>query len=741
MRQPNLLASLFSATSMRVTRRVLASLLLCLALVMATPAPAQDHSPLPATPKKPVVDEYHGIKVTDDYRWLEDWNDPAVREWSEAQNRTARAYLDGLAVREPIRKRLRELANATSVSYYGIQGRAPALFAVKVQPPKNQPFLVALKSLDDPASERVIVDPNQLNPKGSTAIDFYVPSLDGRFVAVSLSEGGSEEGSVHIYDATTDKETGDVIPRVNKGTGGGSVTWNGDASGFFYTRYPAEGERPHEDLDFFQQVYFHKLGTPPSADTYSLGKGLPRIAEVQLRTSEDGRYALAAVANGDGGEFAHYLLDLKSKKNDAWIQVTQFSDKITQAVLARDQALYLLSANGAPRGKVLRLPLENPTLANAQTVVPESETAIEAVVPAATLLYTIDSAGGPSRIRVFDHRGHAKGEVSTPLPTSAVYDASSPQGDDLLFENESFLVPSAWYRYDALTRKTTRTALFQTSPVDFSDTEVVREWAVSKDGTKIPMSVIRRKGIKLDGTAPTLLTGYGGYRISLKPFFRPSWRLLLDAGGVRVVANLRGGGEYGEEWHRAGNLTKKQNVFDDFEACARHLVEADYTRPRSLAILGGSNGGLLMGAALVQHPELYRAVVSFVGIYDMLRSEANTTNAVFNITEFGTVKDADQFKALYAYSPYHHVVDGTAYPAVLFLTGANDPRVNPANSRKMTARLQAATSSKAPVLLRTSATSGHGLDTSLDEQIEEDADFYAFLFDQLGLRAPESPKN
>jgi prolyl oligopeptidase len=709
-------------------------MLLCLALAMATPAHAQDRPAPPATPKKPVVDEYHGIQVTDDYRWLEDWNDPAVREWSDAQNRRTRAYLDGLAVREPIRKRLREVANATSVSYYGIQGRAPAFFAVKAQPPKNQPFLVALKSLDDPASERVIVDPNQLNPKGSTAIDFYVPSLDGRFVAVSLSEGGSEEGTVHIFDATTGKETGDVIPRVNKGTGGGSVTWNGDASGFFYTRYPAEGERTHEDLDFFQQVYFHKMGTPASADSYSLGKGLPRIAEIQLRTSEDGRHALAAVANGDGGEFAHYLLDLKSKKNDAWIQVTQFSDRITQAVLARDQTLYLLSTNGASRGKVLRVPLEKPTLASAQTIVPESETAIEAVVPTATLLYTIDSAGGPSRIRVFDHQGHAKGEVSTPLPTSAVYDASSPQGDDLLFENESFLVPSGWYRYDAATGKVSRTALFQTLPVDFGDTEVVREWAVSKDGTKIPMSVIRRKGIKLDGTAPTLLTGYGGYRISLKPYFRPNWRLWLDAGGVRVVANLRGGGEYGEEWHRAGNLTKKQNVFDDFEACARRLVEAGYTRQGNLAILGGSNGGLLMGAALVQHPELYRAVVSFVGIYDMLRSEANTANAVFNITEFGTVKDPEQFKALYAYSPYHHVVDGTAYPAVLFLTGANDPRVNPANSRKMTARLQAATSSKAPVLLRTSATSGHGLDTSLDEQVEEDADFLAFLFDQLGLK-------
>jgi prolyl oligopeptidase len=347
--------------------------------------------------------------------------------------------------------------------------------------------------------------------------------------------------------------------------------------------------------------------------------------------------------------------------------------------------------------------------------------------------------GGPSRVRVFDQKGHAKGVVPT-LPVSAVYGASSPRGDDMIYNNVSYLTPGAWYRYDPATGKAARTALFQTSPIDFSDAEVSREWAVSKDGTKIPMSVIRRKGIKLDGTAPTLLTGYGGFNISLAPYFDPALRLWLDRGGVSVVANLRGGGEYGEEWHHAGNLTKKQNVFDDFAACAKQLIDAGYTKPANLAIISGSNGGLLMGAALVQHPEMYRAVVSYVGIYDMLRCEAITANAVFNITEYGTVKDPAQFKALYAYSPYQHVADGTAYPAVLFLTGANDPRVNPANSRKMTARLQAASSSKAPVLLRTSSTTGHGFDSSLDEQVEEGADVWAFLFDVLGLRMGAAKK-
>lgn len=734
MKRPNISGLLPCKVAVRRAASGCAWVLLYVALLLASPVNAQLPGPLPATPKKRVVDEYHGIKVSDDYRWLENWDDPAVRSWSDAQNKRTRAYLDALAVREPIRKWLREVANATSVSYFAIRLSRDVFFAMKLQPPKNQPFLITLKSLDDPASERVILDPNQLNPKGTTAIDFYVPSLDGRFVAVSLSEGGSEEGTVHVYEVATGKETGDVIARVNKGTGGGSVAWNGDGSGFFYTRYPADGERPKEDLDFYQQIYFHKLG---ATEIYALGKEFPRIAETLLHTSDDGRYVLAQVANGDGGEFAFYLSDLSFGRTDTWTQLTQFSDKITQVVFGKDQALYLLSKNNAPRGKVLRLPLATPSLAKAETFVPESDTAIQAFAPSATLLFVIDSIGGPSRIRVFDQKGHARGEV-TILPTSAVYGASPLRGDDLLYNNESYLAPGAWYRYDAATGKATRTALFQTSPVDFSDAEVVRESAVSKDGTKIPISVIRRKGIKLDGTAPTLLTGYGGFNLSLAPYFDPTMRLWLDRGGVSVVANLRGGGEYGEEWHHAGNLTKKQNVFDDFAACAKHLIDAGYAKPADLAIIGGSNGGLLMGAALVQHPEMYRAVVSFVGIYDMLRNEAITPNAIFNVTEFGSVKDPTQFKTLYAYSPYQDVTDSTAYPAVLFLTGANDPRVNPANSRKMTARLQAATSSKAPILLRTSSTTGHGIDSSLNEQIEEGADVWAFLFDQLGLHMIEA---
>jgi prolyl oligopeptidase len=304
----------------------------------------------------------------------------------------------------------------------------------------------------------------------------------------------------------------------------------------------------------------------------------------------------------------------------------------------------------------------------------------------------------------------------------------------LFFGNVSYLKPFAWFTYNPADNNVRRTALYTTSPVDFDDLEVVREFATSKDGTKVPLNILRQKGLKLDRTHPTLLYGYGGYGVSLSPAFDATRRLWFNAGGVYAVANLRGGGEYGELWHKAGNLTRKQHVFDDFIAAAEHLVQRRYTNPSKLAVEGGSNGGLLMGAFLTQRPDLARAVVSHVGIYDMLRVELDP-NGQFNVTEFGTVKDPAQFQALYAYSPYHHVRDGVKYPAVLLTTGENDGRVNPAQSRKMAARLQAATASDRPILFRSSASAGHGIGTSLKERIAEQADVYAFLFDQLGIDA------
>jgi prolyl oligopeptidase len=714
--------------------RLLALLTLSLGPVAGTLAlPTPDLPPPPATPPKPVTDVHHGVQVVDPYRWLENANDPVVRQWTDAENRYTRSYLDHLPALEAIRKRLKELSSATSPDYLDLQHQGGKLFALKSQPPKNQPFLITLASADDPASAHTVVDPNQLNPKGTTAIDFYVPSRDGRLVAVSLSEGGTEEGTVHVYETASGKELPDVIPRANGGTAGGSVAWNADGTGFYYTRYPRGNERPKQDLDFYQQVYFHRLGTPTDADTYSLGKDFPRIAEIQLRTSHDGQYILAIVANGDGGEFAHYL---RGSSGD-WTQITRFTDQVTGAVLGRDQALYLLSRAGAPRGKILRLPLATPQLDKAATLVPQSSSAIEAFVPTADRLYVVDLVGGPAQIRIFDLKGREQTPIPLP-PVAAVGQVVRLSGDEVLYRTETYLEPPAWYRYDPAAGRSARTALYRTSPADFSDCDVVREFAVSRDGTKVPLNIVRRKDAKRDGNTPTILYGYGGFNISLAPNFRVSRKVWLEQGGMYAIANLRGGGEFGEEWHTAGNLTHKQNVFDDFYACAKHLIDARYTRPERLAIEGGSNGGLLMGAALTQHPELYRAVAAHVGLYDMLRFELHP-NGAFNITEYGTVKNPEQFKALYAYSPYQHVQADTAYPAVLLLTGENDARVDPANSRKMAARLQAANTSGRPVLLRTTSGAGHGLNSALSERIAEEADVFAFLCDQLGVKYQTVP--
>lgn len=681
----------------------------------------------PATPKQPVTDTYHDTTVVDEYRWLENINDPTVREWTAAQNHYTRTILDAIPARAAIYQRLHELYTANSADYYALTKRGIMIYAIKSQPPKEQPLLVTLQSLDDLGSERVILDPTVLDPSGTTTIDFYVPAWDGSIVAVSLSVNGSEEGTLHLYETATGRELGERIPRVTYPTAGGDVAWNADGSGFFYTRYPRGNERPAEDHNFYQQVYYHKLGTPTEEDTYEIGQAFPRIAEIELHPSEDYRYLLATVGNGDGGEYAHYLRD----QSGNWSQITHFEDQIRQVAFGTDDALYLLSRQNASRGKVLRLPLATPDLAQAETVIAQGEHTIQNMIPTASRLYVTEQTGGPSQIRVYGNNGSDQGILPTE-PVSSIGQVLQFDHDIIVFRSTSFITPPAWYRFDPADEEPVKTALIVRSPANFDDVQVTRSFATSSDGTQIPLNIIHRKGVALNSSNPTILYGYGGFGISLSPSFIIRRQLWMDHGGVYVIANLRGGGEYGEDWHLAGNLTNKQNVFDDFLASAQYLIDSEYTQPARLAIEGGSNGGLLMGAALTQRPDLFRAVISYVGLYDMLRTELEP-NGAFNVTEFGTVQNIEQFAALYAYSPFHCVVDGTAYPAAMFSTGENDGRVNPANSRRMTARLQAATSSGWPVLLRTSASAGHGAGTGLNERISQDADVFAFLIDQLGM--------
>lgn len=690
---------------------------------------------IPATPQKPVMGQYHGQSITDPYQWLENGNEPEVRQWTEAQNAVAREYLDALPERPWIERRLRQLLQVESPSYYGLQWAGNKLFALRFQPPRQQPELVVMGGPDDTNGIQVVLDLNRFDARGRTSMDFYAPSPDGRLVAVCLSENGSEIGQLHFFATATGNKLPDVLPRVQYPTGGGSVAWDHTGQGIFYTRYPTPGERPDADLPFYQQVYYHRLGDTPDKDRYEIGREFPRIAEIDLSAGPGG-WLLATVANGDGGEYAHYL----RSPAGTWQQVTRFEDGVKQAQFGcdplylewpRDASLYLLSFNHAPRGKILRVSLHQPDLSQAQLMVPEDERlVIQTFLPSASGFYVHYLAGGPSRLFWVD--GFTANRLSVPLRDgglqgvpAAVQQMLVTRGDELLYRTASFIHPPAWHVFDPNQSRTTRmTALQDTTPEDYDDTQVTRVEVTSKDGTKVPLNIIHLKGLKQTGESPALLTGYGGYGISLQPSFDPARRLWLEQGGVWAVANLRGGGEFGKPWHQAGQLTHKQNVFDDFIACAEWLVRSNYTRPDRLIIRGGSNGGLLMGAALTQRPDLFAGVIAQVGIFDMLRVERDP-NGVFNITEFGTVQDRAQFEALYAYSPYHRVRDGVAYPAVLLTTGWHDGRVNPAHSRKMAARLQA-TGTPQPVLLRTSFTSGHGRGTAFNDRLAELADVYAF---------------
>ena len=702
---------------------------IALTAALLTVVEARDDN-APPTRIASATNVYHGVSVDDPYRWLENGNDPEVRTWANAQTARTRAYLDALPYRSAIAARLMELTSQASPSYSDLKTGGGRLFARYSDPAKQQPMLAVM--WPDATDLRVFLDPNTLDASGGTAIDWYVPSPDGRRVAVSLSRNGSEDGDLHIFEVDSGRQIAEVIPHVQYPTAGGAAAWTEDASAIWSTRFPG-AERPEADRHFYQTVWLHRLGTDISTDRRIFGDGLPRVAEIQMDYSSFAHALLVTVANGDGGQYAHYSVDRAGVAH----QITRFDDDVEFAAFGPDQGLYLVSERGAPKRRILKLAPGDFTLSHAREVIPERADVIatefggeDPFVFTGRTLAVRYMAGGPSRLRFFDLEGRSRGEVTLP-PVASVDEMEAVEGD-LVYSIETYLTPRVFHRWTPDGRDVT-TNLRVSSPVNFDDMEVTRVTARSQDGTDIPINIIRKRGVALDGTHPTLLNGYGGYGISQTPFFLGATRrLFFDAGGVYAVANIRGGGELGEQWHAQGSLTRKQNVFDDFAAAARWLIDQHYTRPQKLAIQGGSNGGLLMGALLTQHPELFRAVVSSVGIYDMLRVELDP-NGEFNTTEYGTVTNADHFRALYAYSPYHRVKEGVAYPAVLMQTGENDGRVNPMHSRKMAARLQAATSSKHPILLATTSEAGHGIGSPLSVRVGQSADYLAFLFDQLGM--------
>lgn len=680
-----------------------------------------------ATQVKPVIDEHHGVQVTDPYRWLESSDSQEVQDFIKQQNEYARSYLDGLGGRDKIRAQLNEILGTTSVSYRNLQQVKGQIFALKQQPPKQRRFLVVLPSPDQTAQERIVIDPDAIEPKGKVAIDWYEISPNGRYVAASLSVDGSESGDVSVFEIATGKRVFEVVPGVNGGTAGGDLAWTPDSSGFYYTRYPRGKERPAQDKMFYTQLYYHKLGTPTEKDRFELGKDFSRIAMFFVDVHPSG-YALAAVQKGDGGEFQHFLRGLDGQ----WKMIADYPDHVAQFFFGERGDLYFISLKDAPLGKVMNASLRDVNLAKAKVVIPEGKEAIitditsgEGFAVHKGTLYVSYQLGGPSEIRTFDLNGTGKKSPKA-APVSGVNNVVGLDSGDILFAQKSYLEPTAYYRFSPQSGATVKTALQEKSPVDLSGVTVIREMAKSKDGTLIPVNIILPKGVKPGTPIPFVLNGYGGFSISIEPSFLGSRAVLLQSGVGYAIANLRGGGELGEAWHRQGYLTKKQNVFDDFIAAAEHLVSKNYALPKKLAIIGGSNGGLLMGAVITQRPELFGAVVASVGYFDMIRIESEP-NGAFNSTEYGTVADKQQFEAMYAYSPYHRLKDGTNYPPMLMQVGATDMRVAPWHSRKMVARLQAASASGAPALLTTRFDAGHGMGSSVTQQIDQNLDAYAFM--------------
>lgn len=679
------------------------------------------------SPREPATSTYHGVQVTEDYRWLEENSDRTVG-WTAAQTARTRAYLDALPFREEVRARCEAILRAESTTYSHPARGGTTLFALKLQPPRQQPYLVALPSLDDVQGERCVVDPSALDASGATTIDWYVPSPDGTLVAVSLSSNGTEDGTLHVYATETGELQGEVIPRVSGATALGSLAWRSDGQGFWYTRYPTPGEVPDEELAFHQEVWFHRVGDSPDQDRRELAGVFSddRIVENFLTSSPDGTWVMDRAQKGDGGEWEIFVR--RQEGESTWRQIASIDDECIRAVFG-DGELFLLSTNDAINGRVLRLSLAGGSrVSDAETVVEEGTVTIENIAATDQRLWVCDIDGGLSGIRVFDHQGHRSIDISLP-DVCGVNPLLALGSDEVIWAQDTYLSPRQWWACRDTDEQPRPTALDTRTGVEFTGMEVERLFATSRDGTQIPISLIRQATATRDGSTPTILYGYGGYGLSIRPSFDPSLLVWLEQGGVYAVAGIRGGGEYGKSWHEAGRLANKQNCFDDLIACAEHLVGVGVTSEERLALMGGSNGGLLVGAVLTQRPDIAAAVLCAVPVLDVLRSELSP-NGVFNVEEFGTVADPEMFQVLHAYSPYHNVRDGVAYPAVLFTTGELDPRVEAWHAKKMTARLQAATSSEAPILLRVEQ-GGHGIGRSLDQLVGLVADYYTFFFDRL----------
>jgi len=706
-----------------------------IALVFAQDSRAGD-STVPSTtsgpPKAkvaPVEDTVQGHKIVDRYRYLENPNDPDTKLYVEQELSYTRTILDPLPGREKINARLSQLLEIGTVGAPQMGGKY--YFHTRREGNQNQPILYVREGVDGALNneDRVLVDVNKLSSDGTIALDWWFAAEDGKYVAYGTSASGSEESTLHIIESATGKVLPDTIDRTRFA----SVAWLKDSSAFYYTRHPKKGEVPDGEEVYHVKVFYHQIGTDPAKDPLIFDER-PNPQDIpNVTLSEDGRWLLINVEHG-WTRTEMYLQDLQSKNPP--LEITTGKDFLYGAEFFEGK-LYITTNEDAPHYRVFVADATNAKRENWRELIPPSDAVLQdASVTGGKLLAQYEH-NATSELKLFGLDGRKLADI--PLP--AIGDVFSASGrydrNEIFFGFQSFTVPPSIYRVDLTDVKSALWAKVDAPSIDPSAYDVQQVWYTSKDGTKVPMFVVNKKGLEKNGKNPTLLTGYGGFNISLKPTFNRSMYLWMEHGGIYAVANLRGGSEFGEDWHRAGMLEKKQNVFDDFIAAGEYLVAQKYTDKDHLAIQGGSNGGLLMGAMITQRPDLFRAVVCAVPLLDMLRYQ-NFQIAKLWIPEYGSAEDAKQFEWLYAYSPYHHVKPGQEYPAVLFMTGDTDTRVDPMHAKKMAALMQSeaknGASQRKPILLRIETKAGHGQGKPVTKQIEESTDMYSFLFWQLGVK-------
>jgi prolyl oligopeptidase len=682
----------------------------------------------PKTRTSDHVDDYHGVQVPDPYRWLEDDNSPETLEWIDNQNKLTFAFLETIPERERIRQRLTELWDYAKVS--APLKRGGRYFQMRNTGLQNQDVLYVMETLEDDG--QILLDPNGFSEDGTVALTNWEVSKDGKLVAYATSSSGSDWMSWRIRQADNGEDLEDVI-EWSKFSG---AAWLPDSSAFYYAAYdpPQEGQT-YSGVNYYQKLYLHNLGSPQSEDELVYQRSDQKEWGFDGQVSEDGRYLLIHVWQGTDRRNRFFYQDLEG--NGEVVELISELEAGYHFVGNDERRFYFRTDLDAPRGRLIAIDIDKPGREYWETIIPESSDILESVKLAGGQFVAIYLSDAYHQIRRFDKLGNPIGEIELPgigsiLSLNGILNLfGNPEDDELFFTYHSFVHPPTVYRYlfsqDYISIINEPDIRF-----DFSPYQTQQVFSTSMDGTRVPLFLVHKKGLTLDEKNPTLLYGYGGFNISLSPMFAISRLVWLEMGGVLAVACLRGGGEYGEQWHQAGMIHNKQNVFDDFISCAEYLIAEGFTSPSRLAIQGGSNGGLLVGACMTQRPELFAAALPAVGVMDMLRFQKFTIGWAW-VSDYGSSDDPEQFNSLYAYSPYHNLKTGNHYPATLITTADHDDRVVPGHSFKFAAALQACQEGDAPVLIRVQTKAGHGFGKPTSILIDEQADIWAFLVKELEI--------